>query len=125
MLFIGLLIVLAIGSLSQKDFEPTTLMKLKYEYSKKYPPSVDHSKFAGLQQKFNFPQEVTKICMSCHNLTAHQVMNSNHWNWEREEYVEGRGIVYLGKKNAINNFCIGTRGNEESCAKCHIGYGHK
>lgn len=119
----GLLIILAIGSLSQKDFEPTTLMKLKYEYSKKYPPSVDHSKFAGLKQKFNFPQEVTKICMSCHNLTAHQVMNSSHWNWEREEYVEGRGIVYLGKKNAINNFCIGTRGNEESCAKCHIGYG--
>ena len=42
--FIGLLIILAIGSLSQKDFEPTTLMKLKDEYSKKYPPSVDHSK---------------------------------------------------------------------------------
>ena len=121
--FLSLLIVLAIGSLSQKDTEPTTLMKLKYEYSKKYPPAVDHSKFAGLQQKFNSPQEVTKVCMSCHNLTAHQVMNSSHWNWEREEYVEGRGIVYLGKKNAINNFCIGTRGNEESCAKCHIGYG--
>jgi octaheme c-type cytochrome (tetrathionate reductase family) len=121
--FSGLLIVIAIGTLSQKEFEPTTLMKLKNVYSKKYPPSVDHSKFVALQQKFNSPQEVTKACMSCHNLTAHQVMNSNHWNWEREEYVQGRGIVYLGKKNAINNFCIGTKGNEESCAKCHIGYG--
>ena len=50
-------------------------------------------------------------------------MHSNHWNWEREEYVKGRGVIYLGKRNAINNFCIGTRGNEESCAKCHIGYG--
>ena len=50
-------------------------------------------------------------------------MEGNHWNWEREEYVEGRGIVYLGKKNALNNFCIGTHGNELSCAKCHIGYG--
>ncbi len=120
---LGLVSLLVIGNLIQKDFEPTTLMRLKDIYSKKYPPSVDHTQFAVLQQKFNSPQDVTKTCMSCHNLTAHQVMNSNHWNWEREEYVQGRGIVYLGKKNAINNFCIGTQGNEESCAKCHIGYG--
>ena len=50
-------------------------------------------------------------------------MKSNHWNWEREEYIEGKGIVSVGKKNAINNFCIGVEGNEQSCAKCHIGYG--
>jgi octaheme c-type cytochrome (tetrathionate reductase family) len=121
--FIGLLIILAVGVLSQKDSEPTTLMKLKEKYSKKEPLPVDHSKFAVLQQKFNSPQEVTKTCEYCHNKTAQQVMHSNHWNWEREEYVKGRGVIYLGKRNAINNFCIGTRGNEESCAKCHIGYG--
>jgi len=120
---IGLLIVLVVGSLSQKDFESTTLIKLKEKYSKIEKPSVDHSRFVILQQNFTSPQEVTKACEYCHNLTAHQVMNANHWNWEREEYVEGRGIVYLGKKNAINNFCIGTQGNEQSCAKCHIGYG--
>ncbi|PKL88046.1 MAG: cytochrome C [Ignavibacteriae bacterium HGW-Ignavibacteriae-2] len=121
--FIGLLIVLAVGTLSQKDYEPTTLIKLKEKFTRTEKPSVDHSKFAVLQQKFISPQQVTKACESCHNLTAHQVMNSNHWNWEREEYVEGRGVIYLGKRNAINNFCIGTKGNEESCAKCHIGYG--
>lgn len=33
--FISLLIVIAIGTLSQKDTEPTTLMKLKDKYSKK------------------------------------------------------------------------------------------
>jgi len=121
--FIGLLVVIAIGFFSQKDYEPTTLMKLKEKYCEKEKPSVDHSKFTVLQQKFNSPQEVTKTCEACHNMTAHQVMNSNHWNWEREEYVQGRGIVYLGKKNAINNFCIGTQGNEASCAKCHIGFG--
>lgn len=121
--FISLLIVIAVGTLSQKDFEPTTLMKLKEKYTQKHKPDVDHSKFAILQQTFNSPQQVTKACESCHNMTAHQVMNSNHWNWEREEYVQGRGIIYLGKGNAINNFCIGTQGNEESCAKCHIGFG--
>jgi len=120
---IGLIIVIAVGFFSQKDYEPTTLMKLKEKYSKKYISPVDHSKFSVLQQKFNSPQQVTTTCINCHNKRHHEVMQSNHWNWEREEYVEGRGIVYLGKKNAINNFCIGTQGNEQSCAKCHIGYG--
>ena len=121
--FIGLLVVIGIGFFSQKDYEQTTLMKLKEKYSEKYTPSVDHSKFAVLKQKFTSPKQVTATCIECHNKRALEVMHSNHWNWEREEYVEGRGIVYLGKKNALNNFCIGTQGNEESCAKCHIGYG--
>jgi octaheme c-type cytochrome (tetrathionate reductase family) len=120
---IGLIIIIAFGVLSQREYEPTTLMKLKEKYSKKQSRKVDHSKFAMLQQKFETPQQITKACMSCHNLTAGEIMKSNHWNWEREEYIQGRGIVYIGKKNAINNFCIGTKGNEESCAKCHIGFG--
>lgn len=118
-----LLIIIAVGTLTTRNFEETALTKLKNSYSKKQVPSVDHSRFTILNQKFISPQEVTKACESCHNLTAHQVMNSNHWNWEREEYVQGRGVIYLGKGNAINNFCIGTQGNEESCAKCHIGLG--
>jgi len=123
LIFSSLLVVIAIGILAQKDYEPTKLMKLKEKYSKKEEPQVDHSKFAILQEKFSSPQQVTAACVTCHNLTAQHVMEGNHWNWEREEYVKGRGIVYLGKKNALNNFCIGTHGNELSCAKCHIGYG--
>jgi octaheme c-type cytochrome (tetrathionate reductase family) len=120
---LSLIVVITIGTLSQKDFEETTLMKLKQKYSKTVKPAVDHSRFPVLQKKFSTPQDVTKACISCHNLTVQQVMHGNHWNWEREEYIEGRGVVYLGKRNAINNFCIGTKGNEKSCAKCHIGYG--
>ncbi|NHZ84660.1 MAG: tetrathionate reductase family octaheme c-type cytochrome [Planctomycetia bacterium] len=119
----SLLVVIAISILVQKDYEPTSLMKLKEKYSQKNESPVDHSKYDLLQQKFTTPQQVTEACETCHNKTAQQVMKGNHWNWEREEYIQGRGIVYLGKKNALNNFCIGTHGNEESCAKCHIGYG--
>lgn len=54
--FISLMIVLAVGSLSQKETEPTILMKQREKYTKKEKPSVDHSKFAILQQKFNSPQ---------------------------------------------------------------------
>ncbi|MCU7496248.1 MAG: tetrathionate reductase family octaheme c-type cytochrome [Ignavibacteria bacterium] len=112
-----------VGTLKKKDHEESALEKLREKYSVKHSPSVDHSKFAVLKQKFSSPQQVTGACISCHNERHTEVMKSNHWNWEREEYVKGRGIVYLGKKNAINNFCIGVQGNEQSCAKCHIGYG--
>jgi octaheme c-type cytochrome (tetrathionate reductase family) len=120
---LGLLIVSAVSFLSSKETEPEQLTLLKEKFSKKPESSVDHTKFAILQKKFNSPQEVTEACISCHTGRAKEVMQSNHWNWEAAEYIEGRGIVYLGKKNAINNFCIGVEGNEKSCAKCHIGFG--
>jgi len=119
----GLIIIIAIGVFSQNEQEPTLTMNLKEKYSKKYNTSVDHTKFIILQQKFNTPQQITLACISCHNQRHREIMKSNHWNWEREEYIQGRGIVYIGKKNVMNNFCIGTKGNEESCAKCHIGFG--
>ncbi len=125
---LGLVLIVLIGFyvfslLIPKEKEESKLTLLKEKYEKKTPINVDHSKFEILKKKFNSPQEVTEACESCHNMTAHQIMNSNHWNWERAEYIKGKGIVYLGKANAINNFCIGTKGNELSCAKCHIGYG--
>ncbi|NHZ85549.1 MAG: tetrathionate reductase family octaheme c-type cytochrome [Planctomycetia bacterium] len=123
LIFSSLLFVIAISILAQKDYEPSALMNLREKYSEKEKPLVDHSLFTILQKKFSSPQQVTQACVTCHNLTAQQVMKGNHWNWESVEYIKGRGIVYLGKRNALNNFCIGTHGNEESCAKCHIGYG--
>lgn len=120
---LGLLIVVAVAYLSQKDFEPDIQMKLKDKYSKKDKKAVDHSKFAVLQQQFEDPKQVTEACEICHNMTAQHVMQGNHWNWERVDYIKGRGITYIGKKNAINNFCISAVSNEKSCAKCHIGYG--
>lgn len=120
---LGFAVVLGIGTLTERQTDPTVLMGLKEQYTEKKPAVVDHARFAVLQRPFTSPREVTATCITCHNKRHHEIMQSNHWNWEREEYIQGRGVVYLGKKNAINNFCIGTRGSEESCAKCHIGYG--
>lgn len=122
LLLIGLVITTSIIFLKPTEKEQSNISLLKAKYSKKHIPSVDHSKFAILQKKFNSPQDATAACISCHTERHKEVMHSNHWNWEREEYVQGRGIVYVGKKNAINNFCIGVEGNEQSCAKCHIGF---
>lgn len=120
---VGLVTIIAISTFTGNEHEQTNLTKLKEKYSVKHTPSVDHSKFSVLQQNFSTPQKVTEACISCHNGRHIEVMQSNHWNWEKEEYIEGKGIVYLGKKNVINNFCISAQGNEQSCAKCHIGYG--
>lgn len=120
---IALALIFSIILLKPNETELTDLEILKKKLIKKDSASVDHSKFAVLQKKFDSPQQVTEACISCHTERHKEVMHSSHWNWVREQYIEGRGIVFLGKKNAINNFCIGVTGNEKSCAKCHIGFG--
>jgi len=119
----SIIIVSILAILLPKDVEDNRLAELKEKYSKKDSMPADHSKFEMLQKKFNTPSEVTEACLSCHTERGKEVMRSNHWNWERTEYIRGKGIVRIGKKNAINNFCIGVEGNEQSCAKCHIGFG--
>lgn len=99
------------------------LTELRERMRVKPTSGVDHSLFPSLQREFEDPREVTASCIACHNHRHTEVMQSNHWNWEREEYLEGRGVTYIGKKNAMNNYCIGAMGNEQSCAKCHIGLG--
>jgi len=99
------------------------LEELRHKYALKPVASVDHSKLEALQKGFKTPQEVTEACLTCHTETHKEIMASSHWNWERVAYVEGRGIASAGKKNVMNNFCIGTNSNQQSCAKCHIGFG--
>lgn len=120
---IGLILVSAVTIFSSRQINPEPISLLKQKMIKQAETNADHTQFAVLQKNFSSPQEITEACLSCHNQTHKEVMNSNHWNWEKPEYVEGRGIVYLGKKNAINNFCISAEGNEKSCAVCHIGFG--
>jgi octaheme c-type cytochrome (tetrathionate reductase family) len=119
-LSIGL--VLFIAALKNQSPPHQTMEGLKRRYTEKHIPSVDHAKLAPLQKKFSSAREVTLACISCHTERHKEVMQSSHWNWEREEYIEGRGIRSIGKKNILNNFCIGISSNEESCNKCHIGY---
>ncbi len=123
LVFIGITFTFIYKVFTPKYSGEPNLVLLKNKFKKQELPSADHTKFSILQKKFNSPQEVTEACISCHTERDDEVKKSSHWNWQREEYIEGRGIVYIGKKNAINNFCIGVEGNEQSCAKCHIGFG--
>ena len=85
---------------------------------------VDHTKFEILQQDFERPQDVTLACLSCHNERHGEIMANNHWTWDRNENIHGRNeMISVGKKNILNNFCIGVAGSEKTCTRCHIGYG--
>ena len=105
--------------------ENIRLDDLRAQYAKPYVPSVDHSLHEALQRDFDNPHEITATCLSCHTERGKEVLGNAHWNWEREAYIEGRGVTYLGKKNLINNFCTGIASNEGTCNRCHIGYGWK
>jgi rhodanese-related sulfurtransferase len=124
LLLFGALTVIVVAALFPRGAEPTPLVKLKGQYAKKIKSSVDHSLFSQLKTRFAKPQDVTAACIGCHNGRHVEVLLSSHWNWERTEYVAGQGIRAIGKKNALNNFCIGVSGNEQSCNRCHIGYGY-
>lgn len=121
---LGVGVVVGVGALRAPVTEATPLQRLKAEYARRRTPSVDHTKFAVLQRRFASPQEVTAACLSCHTERGKEVMASSHWNWARQEYVPGRGIRTIGKRNVINNFCIGVSGNLAGCDKCHAGYGY-
>ncbi len=115
--------IAGVSAIAPREEPPAPLSQLKERYAKRQTASVDHSKFPQLQRTFAQPQEVTEACIGCHNGRHVEVMQTPHWRWEREEYVPGRGVLYLGKRNSVNNFCLATTGSEQACAKCHAGYG--
>lgn len=82
--------------------------------------TTDHSKLDALKGPFKSGPEVTKACLSCHNVAGHQVMKSIHWQWEATSPTTGKK---LGKKWAANNFCGSVLSNEPRCTSCHAGYG--
>lgn len=86
---------------------------------------VDHHDI--IKGQFATPQDVTKACIACHADAANQVMHTTHFTWESQpEAAPGRDQpVTIGKKNQINNFCIGIQGNWTKCTTCHAGYGWK
>ncbi len=117
--------LVAVNLIHHDEIFNMKLESLKQRYSIAADSVIHHEKLEPLQAAFQTPQEVTTACNKCHTERASEIMASSHWNWERVSYVRGRGIVSQGKKNVINNFCIGAKTNEQACAKCHIGFGMK
>ena len=84
---------------------------------------VDHTDI--IKGEFKAAQDVTESCLECHPDAASQIMQTTHWTWQSKEVLVPwrQAPVTIGKINQINNFCIGTQGNENQCMSCHTGYG--
>jgi octaheme c-type cytochrome (tetrathionate reductase family) len=88
------------------------------------PPHTEHTDL--MYGPYATGQEVTQACLECHPDAAQDVMHTSHFTWESKPVAApwlDNQLVTIGKKNQINNFCIGTQGNEKKCMSCHAGYG--
>ncbi len=115
--------VLIIGSIQNKSSRTDAAREFKARFARKHVKSVDHAKLPALQKTFASGREVTEACIGCHTERHKEVMASSHWNWSRQDYIPGRGVRTIGKRNVLNNFCIGVSDNQEGCSRCHAGYG--
>ena len=86
-------------------------------------PPVSHADI--IKGPFETGSDVTRACLECHEEAAQEMMKTVHWKWEGDPVLlDGREEpVTIGKKNQINNFCIGIQSNWEGCTRCHAGYG--
>ena len=93
------------------------------EYTQKIREHMDHSQL--ITRKFKTGPEVTRACLKCHPDAAKDMMQTSHFQWVgKPVMVPGHdGNFRIGKRNLINNFCIGIQGNWSSCTRCHAGYG--
>lgn len=93
-------------------------------FERKTRVHLDHS--AYFKAPFKDGPAVTKACLECHKDAADHVMKTSHWTWLGDAvHRAGQAPIAIGKKNLINNFCIGIQGNWPSCTSCHSGYGWK
>ena len=120
LLGIILLILVPVLYFLPRADKPSTNPK---EYLPTRPVHVDHSDI--VKGEFKRGQDVTRACLECHEDAAIEFMKTTHWTWESKSFdVPWRDVpVTIGKINQINNFCIGSQGNENKCMSCHAGYG--
>ncbi len=105
----------------KQSFLTTSLVLMLLLGTQGFATTADHTKFEILQQEFKSGPEVTKACLSCHTEASMQIHATKHWTWDVTSHQDQN----LGKRHVINNFCIGTQGNEPRCTSCHTGFGWK
>jgi len=96
-----------------------------WRFLPEHGPATDHNTF--YKGTFEDGPSVTRACLECHPRAARDVMKTAHWNLAGDEVqVPGhQEPVRIGKRNLINNFCIGIKSNWPGCTSCHIGFGWK
>ena len=79
--------------------------------------TADHTKFKELKGDFHNGEDLTNMCLKCHNLADKQIYKTFHWTWKDKESLRGKGAY------TVNNWCISTNFmHDEECSLCHIGW---
>ena len=102
----GIVLVLIVAGaavvVAEDDLAPGREMAQQAVKRKAPPSTVDHSKLKPLQEDFDSGPEVTKACLSCHNMAGEQLANTIHWLWLDPQ---GGNNTKVGKAGLImNNF---------------------
>jgi len=124
LLVVGFVLVAITACLSCSSEPETSSIRIDAgERLAKQPAHTDHSGF--FHNQFADGPAVTRACLECHADSAQEVMQTSHWNWQGQEVMlPGHDEpLRIGKRNVINNFCIGVQSNWPACTMCHIGYG--
>ncbi|QQR90890.1 MAG: tetrathionate reductase family octaheme c-type cytochrome [Myxococcales bacterium] len=121
--FVGLIVLGLIVTVAWKKH--ATEDSFNASFKRKDRVHLDHSAF--FDKPFKSGHDVTRACLNCHNKAAKEVMATAHFRWLSDKAQNKRTGKFeeIGKRNLLNNFCIGIRGNEAGCTKCHAGYGWK
>jgi octaheme c-type cytochrome (tetrathionate reductase family) len=91
--------------------------------------ATDHG--ALIKGSFKTGEEVTKVCLGCHQKQADAFIQTTHWKWKGvPNHLKGqeKSPVEYGKANMLNAVCTSIEGGKdgvvhEQCSKCHAGYG--
>ncbi len=99
-IMVSVLSSLLVKALVEESGEDTTtvvpaldVQNYVYKADRNTTPSVDHSLFEVLQEDFETAHDATAACLSCHNKRHNEIMSTAHWQWERREEIEGKGVV--------------------------------
>lgn len=96
------------------------LMFPLFAASAQTPSTADHHRFDELRRTFGRGPDVTRACLGCHTEAAEQIHETIHWTWSFTNLRTGQR---LGKREVVNNFCMGLASNWSRCTSCHVGYG--
>lgn len=91
--------------------------------------ATDHSTL--VKGPFKTGEEVTKVCLQCHQKQADEFIKTTHWKWQgTPNHIKGKenSKKEFGKANMLNAICTSIEGGKdgvvhEQCSKCHAGYG--
>jgi hypothetical protein len=105
-LVIAVLVLINIFN-TEEEYYNLKLEKLKQEYAINLFLQLTTVCLHNCSVNFPLRRRLPRHVLECHTERHKEVMNSAHWNWERISYIEGRGVAAAGKKNVLNNFCLG------------------